>query len=232
MTDLDDFSMHIDSFTADNRYFNISLNVGGEPPTIQQVTNCYLNVWHDVDFAYILANALELVQAENTDENSQAYKLLAWLNSLELNGGDIYSSSRFDGFRREFWPNEEFHPLPTVQVLGSEHLNPLETLILVSAASTVMLITSVMWAVRKYLMTRGQRRLLDEQAVLLAKVAAVIGKGNPDVIKAVTPIAKAIIAGAEASAFENENVEIKVVPGVSLSIGGKKSNKSSTRRKL
>jgi hypothetical protein len=121
--------------------------------------------------------------------------------------------------------------MPQAQVLGSEHNNPLETLIIVSGTALVMLITSTMWAVRKYIQASGEKTLGAAQADLVKAVSDAITRGDEKIIEAVKPIVVGIIQGARESALQQDSVDIDVAPGLSFGINrGTRRTRSKKRR--
>ena len=67
-------------------------------------------------------------------------------------------------------------PYPVARVLGSKHTNPLETLILVTAFSTVMLIAGAIWAVRKWRQMKADAELADSINRLIDAIAHAVGE--------------------------------------------------------
>jgi hypothetical protein len=223
----DDFLAYIiNRFTLEQRLFAVSLNVGGDPPDIQWVRHAFGGIERDLNLAWLLAETLPYASDREQAQPLWARDILDRLNKL---GPEPYNA--IDEFRSGFLNDEGRNPRPIAQVLGAEHENPLETVILVTAASIVMLVTGTMWAARQYLRFRPERQLIEAQAEILETISEAITRGDTKTLNAVRPIALGIIHGAQKSILENEALDIKIMPGMSFGVGNPSSKISQSRKR-
>lgn len=223
-----DLDETISYFAMESRPFVVSLDVGGEPPTLDRVIGCYSGIGRDLGWAWQLA---ELLPYAIDDEKTPPEWISARLESLRATDIDNRDPRLLDRWIAGFWTSESINPAPQARIIGSEHSNPLETLILVSATSTVMLITSVMWAVRKWHRAQGERRIMEGQAKVLESVATSLAQGDEERTRLLAPIAAGIVQGAQLSAMVEDRIDIRLAPGLSFGIGGASPKKSRTRKK-
>lgn len=226
MATKNDLTETIAYFAMESRPFIVALDVGGEPPTLDQVIGSYHQVSRDIGWAWQLA---EVMPYTMDDEKSPPEWIATRLDYLRT-ANTRFEPVELDKWMPGFWTSESANPQPQARVIGSEHSNPLETLILVTASSSVMLITSVMWAVRKWHRAQGERRIMEAQARILESVAESLSQGDDKKTKLLTPIAVGIVQGAQVSAMHEDRVDIRVSPGLTFGIGGQAQKKSRVRK--
>lgn len=204
---LADFVEKLDSFRKEVRSFDVSLDVGGQPPTIGEVMEALLLVESDLHHAWIRTLVVRYLVAPKVDRPGWVERYVNGLDSdLE---GTLRHHYDPDGLNLIL----EDDSLPVARVLSSEHSNPLRTTIAVTAFSSVMVVLSVTWAVRDYFHAQGDLELKSSQATLLKAVAtALITPGapvTPGNLQAVMPLAEAIIKGAQQ---QNNSFDVRITP--------------------
>jgi len=205
-----EFTKLLNRYTLEERVFLARLDSGEEPPEIDEVIGAYAIVRQDLNWAWQLSEVL--IHLENDLEMDEG--IGARINFLR--GFDVlhegHEVERFFGF---WWSNSR-NPEPVARIVGSQHSNPLETLILVTAVSTVIIIVGAIWAVRKWRQSKSDERISESLSELIESVAGTIAEGDPKRIAAVMPVAKGIVAAGLKRATDKLSIDLAKTAKVSF----------------
>jgi hypothetical protein len=200
----------LDVFGTESREFVVSLDVGGMPPTIPQVTRAYRSVSEDLNLAWQFAEVMRFIEYP---EQEAPPHIAARIRDLESGHVDK-EIERWIGVS---WSDNRAHSEPEARVLESRHTNPLETIIAVAAGSTVMLIVTAMWAYRYWRRTEDESKHAAVKIQILEEIAQFVAKGDDFRAKKILPIAIAI--DGIATLRDSDRLDVQVTPGFKFGIG-------------
>lgn len=181
------------------------------PPDLKDVADFYKEFEEDLPW---MRNLAEVLRRATIDHEQPP-----WINNirhslLQLDETELFQHDR-QSFRRTFGSfyanesDEEMYRLPTAQVLGSEHTNPLESTIVITGALAVLLLSSILWAVRKWKRIIGEEKFIQTRNEILQTINNIISEGDPEKVKAVEPIALGILATAVEHHAMSDKIEVE-----------------------
>ena len=185
----DDIPSLLGPVSGDYDGLTVTLESDG-PPAVTEVLDCYALVRDDMNEAWALSELIDFVLSPQPHHWWQGERL-SLLNSLSPGNA---MSVRFpipDAVLDKY-----SYALPKLSVQSSRYYNPFETIMVVTSGCTILLIASVVWAVRRLRRLKGEEQFAARLNDLLSHVSKVLASGNPAAIKAIQPIALGIIQAA------------------------------------
>ncbi len=196
----------INDYTIPEKYFVLTIDKGGEPPTAQEIADALNEIQNDVAYAWHLAQLqkyLETKEEAHTCITLPEPPILNFNLPVEIQLSDVFKIANIETFLTKLenlpesspieikdfieiqWP-QAFYPFPVLQILKAQHTNPFNILAKLKTAGLILLLTGMMAAGSELIQSNADAKLTEACAQILIE-----GK-NPEAIKVCQPVANAV----------------------------------------